>query len=93
MKMAKQDAVIEEAEPNQEATSPIEVEQIFRDNSRDILADMTTVLEKWEIQGYSVHTVTISVPPSQNPDICIPYLKGIPGNGVEIGCTYITVEI
>lgn len=77
----------------QDVTSPLVVDEIFRENSADILAGMTAVLGEYGIQGHSVHTATISVPPSPNPDICIPYLKGIPGNGVEIGCTYVTVEI
>ena len=89
--MDEQDVVSQEVEPNQEATPPTEVDEIFREHSADILAGMTTVLQEFGIQGYSVHTATISVPPRQNPDICIPYFRGIPGNGVEIGCTYYSI--
>ena len=68
-----------------------EVEQIFREHSKEILQGMTDVLREYGIEGYSVHTAMISSPPSSNPDICIPYLRGIPGDGVEIGCTYVKI--
>lgn len=72
-------------------TPPTEVDRIFRENSDKILALMTEVLAQAGINGYSVHNVQISVPPRPNPDICIPYVKGVPGNGLEFGCTYVEV--
>jgi hypothetical protein len=72
-------------------TPPEEVDKIFREKSEKILAEMTDILKNNGIQGYSVHSLQIETPPLPNPDICIPYIRRIPGNGWEAGCSYVRV--
>lgn len=75
-----------------ELTLPQNVDEVFRENSGAILEQMTQVLVQFGINGYSVRSFQIGLPPRDNPDICIPCLHRVHDFVFELKCSYISTE-
>ncbi len=84
--------VNKQVDPNgKEATNPVVINEIFEENSQEILASMTGVLQEYGIEGYTVHAFTISTPPRPNPDVCIPSFYQTQDGYYRMQCTYVTI--
>jgi hypothetical protein len=57
------------------------IDRIFRERHQDILNDVATVLERYEIKDYRVTGVTFNPP---NPSLCLPSVQYVPGVGVRL---------